>query len=189
MHVFTRLFSETGFISIDCGASADYTDGQSGLFYHTDKGFIDTGTNHQMAANVVTPRVQLKTLRSFPEGTKNCYTLKPKQGKDNVYMIRATFMYENYDQKNQTPSFDLNIGVSRWLNIDLSATGENWCEITHVPSTNYIFFCLVNINRGVPVISSLELRHMPYSIYQVGTDAVEIYRRFDTGSPTSNLVR
>ncbi|KAL9678728.1 hypothetical protein QQ045_016577 [Rhodiola kirilowii] len=136
-----------GFISIDCGATEEYTDGVSGLFYHTDDGFIDTGTNHQIPSSVATAREQLRTLRSFPEGTKNCYTLKSKQGNDNVYMIRPTFVYGNYDGKNQDPSFDLYVGVSKWITITVSGSTESWCEITYVPSTNYISFCLVNINQ------------------------------------------
>ncbi|CAM8957333.1 unnamed protein product [Rhodiola kirilowii] len=192
-HAGRKLASDDnpGFISIDCGATEEYTDRVSGLFYHTDDGFIDTGTNHQIPSSVATTREQLRTLRSFPEGTKNCYTLKPKQGKDNVYMIRPTFVYGNYDGKNQTPTFDLYVGAIRWFTVTLSAPNEfeNWCEITHVPSTNYISFCLVNTNQGVPFISALELRHMPNSIYQVGSDAVVLFERSDTGSPTNTLQR
>jgi len=47
----------------------------------------------------------LKTVRSFPEGERNCYPLKPMTGKDANYLIRAGFMYGNYDEKNSTAIF------------------------------------------------------------------------------------
>ncbi|XP_050289743.1 probable LRR receptor-like serine/threonine-protein kinase At4g29180 [Quercus robur] len=72
-----------GFISIDCGADSDYVDESTGIFYKSDTSFIDTGANNDISpeyyySNPVYAR-QANTLRSFPQGTKNCYTLKPKQ--------------------------------------------------------------------------------------------------------------
>lgn len=62
---------------------------------------------------------QLYSLRSFPEGARNCYILKPEQGRNYKYLIRASFMYGNYDNKNNPPAFDLHLGVNLWDSITL----------------------------------------------------------------------
>lgn len=78
-----KLVTENpGFISIDCGANGDYHDEATGIVYRTDREFIDTGENHEVSTengnylssdNLI--QRQLKNLRSFPNGTRNCYTL------------------------------------------------------------------------------------------------------------------
>ncbi|KAF7814188.1 putative LRR receptor-like serine/threonine-protein kinase [Senna tora] len=107
----------------------------------------------------------MNTLRSFPEGKRNCYTLKPKQGKNHKYLIRAYFAYGNYDGKNQTPIFDLYVGVNYWDTVNL---GKYYyiSEIIHTPTTDTIHVCLVKTVVGIPFISALELRPLNNSIYQ-----------------------
>ncbi|KAF5466494.1 hypothetical protein F2P56_016414, partial [Juglans regia] len=97
-----------GFISIDCGSNEDnYIALITGIPYTSDKGFIDTG----IAKTVPGSYNKLKkTLRSFPQGKRNCYTLQPNQGKNNKYLIRARFTYGNYDGKDKGPVFDLYLG-------------------------------------------------------------------------------
>lgn len=109
----------------------------------------------------------LNSLRSFPEGKKNCYTLKPKQGKNHPYLIRAYFAYGNYDGRNQIPIFDLYLGVNYWNTINLGSNFDyHFDEIIHTPTTDIIHVCLVKTAVGVPFISALELRPLSYSIYQ-----------------------
>ncbi|KAK9281177.1 hypothetical protein L1049_004072 [Liquidambar formosana] len=112
-----------GFISIDCGAAKDYYDEDTGIFYQSDTGFIDTGTSKSIPSALINShfRQQLKNLRSFPHGTKNCYTLKPEQGKNNNYMVRAFFWYGNHDGNNQPPIFDLYLGVNKWDTVNSSS--------------------------------------------------------------------
>ncbi|KAK1400079.1 hypothetical protein POM88_009942 [Heracleum sosnowskyi] len=76
---------QSDFINIDCGIPADssYTDTYTDLNYVSDSGFIDAGESKTIPPayrRSVFP-LQLVTLRSFPEGTRNCYTLKPVQGR------------------------------------------------------------------------------------------------------------
>ncbi|CAA6667505.1 unnamed protein product [Spirodela intermedia] len=54
----------------------------------------------------------ISNLRSFPNGTRNCYTLSPVQSGDR-YLIRAGFLYGNYDGRGSPPIFDLHIGYFR----------------------------------------------------------------------------
>ena len=126
----------------------------------------------------------VKKLRSFPQGTRNCYTLRPEQGKNNNYMIRARFFYGNYDGKNQTPVFDLHLGVNVWLTVE---DANAFYDVIHVPLTDYIDVCLVNSGLGVPYISTLELRHLENSIYKPAGGALANIRRFDIGRNTTEL--
>ena len=93
------IYKFSGFISIDCGSIEDYTDPTTGIWYQTDKDFVESGINHRISSDVSfkNPYYEplLRTLRSFPEGDRNCYTLKPQQGKNNNYLIRAIFSYQN----------------------------------------------------------------------------------------------
>ena len=82
-----------GFISIDCGATEDYLDDGTGIFYKSDAGFIDTGTNSNISpenqySNQYYGR-QMRNLRSFPQGEKNCYTLKPERSEEHTSELQS----------------------------------------------------------------------------------------------------
>ncbi|XP_028756207.1 probable LRR receptor-like serine/threonine-protein kinase At4g29180 [Neltuma alba] len=168
-----------GFISIDCGAAHDYVDKDTGIWYQTDTNFVETGTN-----STVLPTINfdypyfgglLNTLRSFPEGKMNCYTLKPKQGKNHTYLIRAYFAYGNYDGKNQTPTFDLYLGVNHWDTVYVRNNNDyHITEIIHTPNNNTVHVCLVKTVVGVPFISALELRPLSDAIYQTSSPSQSI---------------
>ncbi|PQQ04752.1 putative LRR receptor-like serine/threonine-protein kinase [Prunus yedoensis var. nudiflora] len=124
----------------------------SNMFYQTDTGFISAGVNSQISSESINSslNMELRTLRYFPEGEQNCYTLKPEQGRSNNYLIRAVFMYGNYDGKNQTPVFQLYLGVNSWTTVK--------------DSYDAIQVCLVNKNNGTPYISALEVRQLDNSL-------------------------
>ena len=137
-------------------------------------------------------RQNAKNLRSFPQGTRNCYTLRPEKGKNNNYLIRARFFYGNYDGKNQTPVFDLHLGVNEWKTVNLTNAGPYGVhyDIIHVPLMDYIDVCLINTGRGVPFISSLELRLLDISIYPTQGRALTKIMGYDVGrNPSDSDVR
>lgn len=136
-----------------------------GLYLSLRRGFHETGENREI---VNAYKVQLQknerqfwNVRSFPEGFRNCYTLKPTLGEQGTrYMIPARFMYGKYDNENQAPTFDLYLGVDYW---DTVITQYAWFkvnkEIIFFPkSVDHIYVCLVNTGHGIPFISALELR-------------------------------
>ncbi|MFQ6631634.1 hypothetical protein Gotur_009322, partial [Gossypium turneri] len=87
-----------------------------------------------------------KTLRSFPNGAKNCYTLTLNHAHNNSFRIRASFGYGNYDRKNQPPKFDLYLGVKYWATVN---SRSNVCyEIIHVFPADTEYMCLVNTGSG-----------------------------------------
>ncbi|TYI59978.1 hypothetical protein E1A91_D10G073100v1 [Gossypium mustelinum] len=68
-----------GFVSIDCGVEDDYFDNSTGIWFKSDTEFISSGENHDTLPEYFLNNEQfgkrVKTLRSFPNGMKNCYTL------------------------------------------------------------------------------------------------------------------
>ncbi|XP_039163733.1 putative leucine-rich repeat receptor-like protein kinase At2g19210 isoform X1 [Eucalyptus grandis] len=171
-----------GFISIDCGAPNDYLDDDLDIYYKADAEFVDSGTNMQVSTRVIDLpfQHQSKNLRTFPNGTRNCYTLTPDEGRGNTYLVRASFWYGYYDGKNQTPAFDLHIDVNYWSTVD--STSWIYEEIIYTPPRDYIQVCLVNTGSGVPFISTLELRLLDNSTYQINSGALVTMWRFNLGS-------
>ncbi|KAK4778045.1 hypothetical protein SAY87_018232 [Trapa incisa] len=168
-----------GFISIDCGA-AEPTDSDIGLSYKTDEGFIHSGQKGQVAPEYNNQKsLQLRTLRSFPDGVRNCYTLRPNQSSSNRYLIRASFFYGNYDGLSQTPVFGLYIDVNYWTTVTWNDTFE---EVVYTTSRDYVHVCLVKTGSGIPYISALELRTLDNSTYNTMFRALENIWRFNVGS-------
>ena len=99
-------------------------------------------------------------------------------------MIRARFLYGNYDSKNQLPIFKLYLGVDEWTTVNIrNATSIYRKEIIHIPITDYIDVCLVNAGWGTPFISVLELRQLNDSIYSpTEPGSLILYNRWDFGT-------
>ena len=154
--------------------------------YVSDKDYIDTGINYKVSQEYLDEDVikQLINVRSFPEGNKNCYTLRPEGGKDNKYLIRAQFLYGNYDSKNQLPKFNLYLGADEWATVNIKNASENVRqEIIHAPKRDDIYVCLLNIDSGTPFISTLELRPLDNSIYgKSEPGSLLLFNRWDFGA-------
>uniref|UniRef100_A0A7N1A3L7 non-specific serine/threonine protein kinase n=1 Tax=Kalanchoe fedtschenkoi TaxID=63787 RepID=A0A7N1A3L7_KALFE len=162
--------SQTGFISLDCGSSTSYADSVTGIQYVPDTSFIDSGESKNVAAtyNLSNLEKPLANVRSFPEGVRNCYTLRPQVNTVNGtrFLVRARFMYGNYDSMNRAPEFDLYIGVNLWASISFdSVSGVTTEEMIHVTTSNVTFVCLVNKGLGTPFISVLEMRVLDDDAY------------------------
>ncbi|XP_044485430.1 putative leucine-rich repeat receptor-like protein kinase At2g19210 [Mangifera indica] len=187
--------SQSGFISIDCGISENsgYTDKLTGLNYTSDATFIETGVSKNILPEYtnITLEQQFLNVRSFPEGVKNCYTLKVKPLHGNLkFLIRARFMYGNYDGLGQVPSFDLLLEADVWDSVELKdASTIVTKEIIHIPKKNYVYVCLVNTGSGTPFISALELRPVSNSTYQTESGSLLLSWRWDVGSNNNGTSR
>ncbi|XP_076937127.1 putative LRR receptor-like serine/threonine-protein kinase At1g05700 isoform X2 [Bidens hawaiensis] len=154
---------QSGFISLDCGSpqGPSYTENTTGINYVSDDGFIAGGVS-QVVFNC-SERVY-NTIRSFPENKRNCYTLRPQKGKNNRYLIRAMFYYG--ESRGHPPLFDLYIGADYWAMIYIpSPASYYYHEMIHLASSDYIYVCLINTDRGDPFITSLELRLLDVTMY------------------------
>ncbi|CAA6667520.1 unnamed protein product [Spirodela intermedia] len=77
-----------------------------------------------------------RTLRVFPQGGRNCYNLRP-----------------------------VHLGESTWLTIRLSLNDSSLSEVIAAAQGHTIWVCLVNTNKGTPLISTIEVRPLPNLLY------------------------
>ncbi|KAK4836854.1 hypothetical protein QYF36_004123 [Acer negundo] len=189
--VLVHAQTQSGFISIDCGLpqNSAYTDIKTGINYTSDLTFTESGVSYNISSeyNRDTLEQSFLTVRSFPEGMKNCYTLKPTLG-DGMFLIRASFMYGNYDGQNKLPSFYLLLGADVWDSVELADASTILSkEIIHFPPKKYVHVCLVNNGSGTPFISSLELRPLKNPSYAAFPEiSLLLYRRLDIGSTAND---
>ncbi|EOA38787.1 hypothetical protein CARUB_v10011047mg [Capsella rubella] len=182
---------QSGFISIDCGiaSGSSYKDDATGINYVSDSSFVETGVSKSIP---FTAQRQLQTLRSFPEGSRHCYTLIPNQGKGKKYLIRASFMYGNYDGENGSPEFDLFLGGNIWDTVLLNNGSVVVSkEVVYLSQSEKIYVCLGNKGKGTPFISTLELRFLgnDNTTYDSPNGALFFSRRWDFGSLMDSPVR
>lgn len=110
-------------------------------------------------------RKQYQTLRYFPaDNRKYCYTLKVTSR--TRYLVRATFLYGDFDKNNVYPKFDISLGATHWATIVISdADTIEVQELIILASDPTISVCLSNATTGQPFISTLELRQFNGSVY------------------------
>ncbi|XP_022981222.1 putative leucine-rich repeat receptor-like protein kinase At2g19210 [Cucurbita maxima] len=185
---------QSGFISIDCGNSknSSYTDSVTGIKYISDANFTETGVSRSISSDFNSSTLPQKFwyVRSFPEGERNCYTIKLAQGKGFKYLIRASFMYGNYDGKGNASVFDLYMGINKWDSVVLSNESSiTNKEVVHALPTSSVSICLVNTGFGSPFISALEFRLLKNSSYVTDFELLALHRRLDVGSITNETVR
>lgn len=184
-----------GFISIDCGlpAQSSIVDDQTKLTYVSDEQFVDTGVNAQVHPDYASGnlRKQLLTVRSFPNETRNCYTLRFLTIGSN-YLVRAIFMYGNYDNLNKPPVFDIHLGVNYWDTFNITTADDVYStEIIVLATADYLQVCLINKNQGTPFISWLDLRPVQASTYQYAnsTQSLVSIDRLNVGASKYPIVR
>ncbi|MQL93245.1 hypothetical protein Taro_025883 [Colocasia esculenta] len=188
------LNGTTGFISIDCGIprGTRSTDEEATIVFMSDEEYVDTGENRRLPPEFRVRR-QYQTLRSFPSGARNCYRLRPVQ-RGKKYLVRAAFLYGNYDGLGSSPIFDLHLGVNPWATVNASSPDGNPVtkEIITVAPGDSVSVCLVNTGSGVPFVSSIELRPLLDSIYPLANASQSLVlfeNRRDFGGRPSGLVR
>jgi hypothetical protein len=163
-----------GFISLDCGGDDDYTDG-IGIQWTSDAKFVSAGQK----ANLLLQNQQLQqytTVRSFPaDNRKYCYTMNVRNR--TRYLVRATFLYGNFDNSNVYPKFDLSLGPTPWTTVVIDdATTPVVQEAIILAAAPTLSVCLSNASTGQPFISTLELRQFNGSLYYT-TDEKQFFLR------------
>ncbi|KAM0843311.1 hypothetical protein ACQ4PT_057790 [Festuca glaucescens] len=187
-----------GFISIDCGlleSASGYVDNGTKLSFVSDAGLIDAGTNYNMSAEYITRAMgrSFHNVRSFGGGAsaRNCYTLRSLVS-GLKYLIRAKFMYGNYDGLNRAPVFDLHLGVNYWTTVNITdADTPVIVEVIAVVPGNSTQVCLVNTGSGTPFISSLDLRPLKNFLYPMAnaTQGLVLLARANFGPSDGKLIR
>ncbi|KAL9842367.1 putative transferase [Arabidopsis thaliana] len=177
--------NQQGFISLDCGLTPNqspYIEPTTKLNFSSDAGFIKSGKPGRIVDQWDTYK-QYNALRYFPDGTRNCYNLKVNQGIN--YLIRAGFVYGNYDGLNRHPRFDVYLGVNLWLSMDAYGAQDN--EIIHMAKSNSLQICLVKTGTTTPFISTLELRPLRNDTYSTQSGSLLLVSRSYYADILSNL--
>ncbi|KAF8102418.1 hypothetical protein N665_0198s0122 [Sinapis alba] len=172
---------QKGFISLDCGLPANelspYNQAHTGLSFSSDESFIQSGKIGRIQANRDSYFSKpYRTLRYFPNGTRNCYNLSVEKGRN--HLIRAFFLYENYDGFDINPNFDLYLGPNQWDTIDLQGHVNGLrAEMLHIPTSNSLQICLVKTGTTTPFISTLEIRPMGDDSYTTDSGSLKLFFR------------
>ncbi|KAJ0250386.1 Leucine-rich repeat protein kinase family protein [Hirschfeldia incana] len=171
-----------GFINVDCGLplrESPYTALPTGLAYTSDANLVKSGKTSRIGKEFEPDYTKpTLTLRYFPDGVRNCYNLNVTQ--DTRYLIKATFVYGNYDGLNVDPNFDLYLGPNPWTTMSSNDTIE---EIIHVTQTDSLQVCLVKTGISIPFINILELRPLKKDMYVTQSGSLKYeFRRYLSNS-------
>lgn len=162
-----------GFVSIDCGATSNFTDPVSGIVWTTDEGFVGTGENKAVQASVNDNARQMKSLRFFSsDRSKHCYTLPAVY--NSSYILRAMFLYSNFQAASDQYSFQVSIDSTLADTVNITSVEVDTPQVFEyvvVATSEYIDFCLLPVD-GPPIISSLELRPLAPGMYDVVHDGI-----------------
>lgn len=147
---------------MDCGGQEDFTD-ELGLEWTSDGKFSNGEVAKISVVNET--RKQYATVRHFPaDSRKYCYKLNVTSR--TRYLLRATFLYGNFDNNNVYPKFDISVGATHWSTIVISdANTIESIELIILALSSSVSVCLSNATTGQPFISTLELRQFNGSVY------------------------
>ncbi|KAL5206173.1 hypothetical protein ABZP36_034382 [Zizania latifolia] len=149
------------FLSIDCGLENSSGYQYNKIDYVSDGSYVDGGKSYSVATGYDPPS---STLRSFPSGERNCYTLPTAAG--TKYLVRVVLFYGNYDGKNSSSMmlrFDLHLGVNRWTTVK-NADNEAY-EAVFIAWASWAPVCLVKTGDATPFVNVVELRPLTDALY------------------------
>jgi hypothetical protein len=162
-------------------------DSNTKITYVSDGPYVDGGENHGIANDLVSStglEVSRRTLRSFPSGLRNCYTLPTKSG--DKYLVRMEFFHGNYDAEPSV-RFDLHLGTNHWDTVMIQTSTVNYyTEAVFVAWASWVPVCLVNKATGTPFVTTVELRPLGASLYPSVTinASMSTYDRTNLGADT-----
>ncbi|XP_030546229.1 receptor-like protein 4 [Rhodamnia argentea] len=135
---------------------------------------------------------QEKTLRYFPlsSGKKNCYVVPDLP--PGRYYVRTFTVYDNYDGKSHSPSFDASVEgtlVFSWRSPWPGAVARDgaYSDLFAFVNDGEADVCFYSIATDPPVVGSLSLVQvdpLSYDSASVGSNYILVnYGRVDCGSP------
>ncbi|MED6106121.1 hypothetical protein PIB30_002014 [Stylosanthes scabra] len=162
---FVTFSEQDGFLSLSCGGRKSFNDSNN-ISWVPDTNYITTGktttinyTDHGSISKNVSARFFSNSRR------RKCYRI-PMNNATNLVLVRANFMYKNYDGLAVPPRFSVSVGTSIAATVDLSEHDPWIEEFLWTVNKDTLPFCLVSVpDGGSPVISSLEIRSLPRAAY------------------------
>lgn len=164
------IFSDQdGFLSLSCGGTRSFVD-SSYLTWGSDSNYVTTGKTATVSFVEGTSSSQVP-IRFFPNSPgRKCYRL-PVRNVSSSILVRAQFLYKNYDGQAKPPAFTVSLGTAISTTVNLSRT-DPWTEEFIWPVDKDVLpLCLQSIpDAGFPVISTLEVRPLPQGAYTTGLE-------------------
>lgn len=191
-----HTYAYAGFLSLDCGLPVNYsgyTDALTGIVYVSDDPYVDAGETHTVSAAFEATWANfrhMRTLRSFPSGVRNCYTLPTEAGAK--YLLQMQLGNGNYDGKNAWVEFDVHLGANiYWGSVTASPAIDSVHEWVFVAWASWAPVCLVNTGHGTPFVSALDLRRLPGALYPPvnASMSLKMYQRQNMGANDAFLTR
>jgi Malectin-like domain len=109
------------------------------------------------------------------------------------YLVRATFLYGNFDNKNVYPRFDLYLGATFWDEIVITDPAIPLItEMVVLAPSASLSVCLFNASSGARFISTIELRQFNGDMYYSHDEALYfmfVSRRVNMGAPSTASIR
>ncbi|XWS23279.1 hypothetical protein CRYUN_Cryun29cG0107800 [Craigia yunnanensis] len=174
---------------IDCGGLTPSTDPYN--FSWLPDNFFTGGSTAVVSEPLHFHIQHEKTLRYFPfsAGKKNCYNIPLPPGR---YFIRTFTVYDNYDGKSHSPSFDASVEgtlVFSWRSPwpeNLARDGA-YSDLFAFVKDGQLDFCFYSIATDPPVIGSLEVVQidpLSYNSAETSDNFILVnYGRLSPGSP------
>ncbi|XP_047960937.1 receptor-like protein 4 isoform X2 [Salvia hispanica] len=156
-------------VHIDCGGLLNSSDA-----FHTawlSDRFYSGGATSVVSEPLLFLHQQEKTLRYFPisSGKKNCYSI-PTPAPDARYFFRTFNVYDNFDGRAHSPSFDVSVEAtlvfswrSPWPE-SISRSGA-YSDLFFYHNDSAIDVCFYSIATDPPVVASLELTQIDPQAY------------------------
>ncbi|KAL9420425.1 hypothetical protein AB3S75_038073 [Citrus x aurantiifolia] len=175
---------------IDCGSATSTTD-PFNTTWQADDRYYTSGATSIVSEPLHFRFPHEKTLRYFPpsSGKKNCYiipNLPPGR-----YYIRTFTVYDNYDGKSHSPSFDVSVEgtlVFSWRSPwpeGLARDGA-YSDLFAFVKDSELDLCFYSFATDPPVIASLEVQQidpLSYDAATIGNNHILVnYGRLTSGS-------
>uniref|UniRef100_A0A0A9F757 Malectin-like domain-containing protein n=1 Tax=Arundo donax TaxID=35708 RepID=A0A0A9F757_ARUDO len=165
--------------NIDCGGAADFTSA-FGRRWLADRFFSAGGEAGMVAEPHRFPQPQERTLRFFPPssaGKSSCYSLPLPPGR---YYLRLFSVYDNYDSKLRSPSFDVSAAATLVLSFR-----SPWPEpaARYGAYSDFIFpsatsptsdVCFYSLSTDAPVVASIEVAPVHPLAYDGATTGADL---------------
>ncbi|XP_059633649.1 probable LRR receptor-like serine/threonine-protein kinase At5g48740 [Cornus florida] len=161
------LCDQDGFLSLSCGGTSNFID-SSNIAWESDDTYVSGGNTTTVGSIEGTSSSHLP-VRFFPDSQgRHCYRL-PVKNVSSLVLVRAQFVYRNYDGLGKPPAFSVSLGTAITTTVNLTTSDPRTEEFIWPANKDVVPLCFLSIpDGGFPVISSIEVRPLPQASYRSG---------------------
>ncbi|NP_001234869.1 symbiosis receptor-like kinase precursor [Solanum lycopersicum] len=176
-------FAQEGFLSIQCCATANFTEPRTNLSWISDG--IWFPENQSCISRPVYKSEHYERARSFSSDISHkwCYSLPTR--KEHDYLVRGTFLSVKQEKTLPHSSFVVLIGVTPIATV--KSSDELKVEGIFRATRSYTNFCLLK-KKGNPYISKVELRPINSDyLKKEPSEILKLVHRVDAGNKAAEI--